>query len=191
MEQKQIKFISRTITIIITLLLILFIIYGFREGLFTSNEKLVEYIAGYETIGPIIFMLLQIVQVIFPVIPGGASCLVGVLAFGPIWGFIYNYVGLCLGSMVVFYLSRKYGLRLIRKLFSKETVDKYLGYIRTNKFNWIFMVGIFFPGAPDDLLCYIAGVSKMKWHQFIWVILLGKPLTLVFYSLFIDVLGGL
>lgn len=191
MEQKQIKFISRTITIIITLLLILFIIYGFREGLFTSNEKLVEYIAGYETIGPIIFMLLQIVQVIFPVIPGGASCLVGVLAFGPILGFIYNYVGLCLGSMVVFYLSRKYGLRLIRKLFSKETVDKYLGYIRTNKFNWIFMVGIFFPGAPDDLLCYIAGVSKMKWHQFIWVILLGKPLTLVFYSLFIDVLGGL
>lgn len=191
MEQKQIKFISRTITIIITLLLILFIIYGFREGLFTSNEKLVEYIAGYETIGPIIFMLLQIVQVIFPIIPGGASCLVGVLAFGPIWGFIYNYVGLCLGSMAVFYLSRRYGLRLIRKLFSKETVDKYLGYIRTNKFNWIFMVGIFFPGAPDDLLCYIAGVSKMKWHQFIWVILLGKPLTLVFYSLFIDVLGGL
>ena len=191
MEQKQIKFISRTITIIITLLLILFIIYGFREGLFTSNEKLVEYIAGYGTIGPIIFMLLQIVQVIFPVIPGGASCLVGVLAFGPIWGFIYNYVGLCLGSMVVFYLSRKYGLRLIRKLFSKETVDKYLGYIRTNKFNWIFTIGIFFPGAPDDLLCYIAGVSKMKWHQFIWVILLGKPLTLVFYSLFIDVLGGL
>ena len=191
MEQKQIKFISRTITIIITLLLILFIIYGFREGLFTSNEKLVEYIAGYGTIGPIIFMLLQIVQVIFPVIPGGASCLVGVLAFGPIWGFIYNYVGLCLGSMAVFYLSRRYGLRLIRKLFSKETVDKYLGYIRTNKFNWIFMVGIFFPGAPDDLLCYIAGVSKMKWHQFIWVILLGKPLTLVFYSLFIDVLGGL
>ena len=191
MEQKQIKFISRTITIIITLLLILFIIYGFCEGLFTSNEKLVEYIAGYGTIGPIIFMLLQIVQVIFPVIPGGASCLVGVLAFGPIWGFIYNYVGLCLGSMVVFYLSRRYGLRLIRKLFSKETVDKYLGYIRTNKFNWIFMVGIFFPGAPDDLLCYIAGVSKMKWHQFIWVILLGKPLTLVFYSLFIDVLGGL
>lgn len=191
MEQKQIKFISRTITIIITLLLILFIIYGFREGLFTSNEKLVEYIAGYGTIGPIIFMLLQIVQVIFPVIPGGASCLVGVLAFGPIWGFIYNYVGLCLGSMVVFYLSRRYGLRLIRKLFSKETVDKYLGYIRTNKFNWIFTIGIFFPGAPDDLLCYIAGVSKMKWHQFIWVILLGKPLTLVFYSLFIDVLGGL
>lgn len=191
MEQKQIKFISRTITIIITLLLILFIIYGFREGLFTSNEKLVEYIAGYGAVGPIIFMLLQIVQVIFPVIPGGASCLVGVLAFGPIWGFIYNYVGLCLGSMAVFYLSRRYGLRLIRKLFSKETVDKYLGYIRTNKFNWIFMVGIFFPGAPDDLLCYIAGVSKMKWHQFIWVILLGKPLTLVFYSLFIDVLGGL
>ena len=191
MEQKQIKFISRTITIIITLLLILFIIYGFREGLFTSNEKLVEYIAGYGTIGPIIFMLLQIVQVIFFFFSGGASCLVGVLAFGPIWGFIYNYVGLCLGSMVVFYLSRRYGLRLIRKLFSKETVDKYLGYIRTNKFNWIFMVGIFFPGAPDDLLCYIAGVSKMKWHQFIWVILLGKPLTLVFYSLFIDVLGGL
>ncbi len=188
MESKRIKIISRWVTIIITLLLVAFIGYGFRMGLFASNEKLVNYISGFGVIGPLIFLTLQIVQVVFPVIPGGASCLVGVICFGPIWGFVYNYVGLCIGSVVVFYLSRRYGLKFVRKLFSEETVSKYLGYIRTNRFNWIFTLGIFLPGLPDDLLCYIAGVTEMRFRDFLTIIILGKPLTLVFYSVFMDVL---
>ena len=73
----------------------------------------------------IIFILLQIAQVVFPVIPGGASCLAGVLAFGPLLGFIYNYIGLVLGSLVAFLLSRIYGIKIVEKLFSEETINKY------------------------------------------------------------------
>ena len=178
------KKIMTIITIIVTILLVAFIIYALKMNLLNDSDLLLERIKSYGLIAPLIFLLIQIVQVVFPVIPGGASCLVGVLAFGPIEGFIYNYVGLTLGSIVSFFLSRNFGLPLINKLFKKETVNKYLGYVRTKKFEKIFFFGIFLPGAPDDLLCYIAGISGLTFFRFLFIILIGKPFTLIFYSLF-------
>ncbi len=178
------KKVMTIITVIVTILLVAFIIYALKMNLLNDSDLLLKRIKSYGLIAPLIFLLIQIVQVVFPVIPGGASCLVGVLAFGPIEGFIYNYVGLTLGSIVSFFLSRNFGLPLINKLFQKETVDKYLGYVRTKKFEKIFFLGIFLPGAPDDLLCYIAGISGLTFLRFLFIILIGKPFTLIFYSLF-------
>lgn len=184
---RKIKIIANTITVLMTLLIILFIYFGIKKGIFSSDESLVNYMKQFGAIAPLLFILIQIIQVIFPVIPGGASCLAGVLAFGPIPGFIYNYIGLCIGSIIVFFLSRNYGMKLIEKLFCQETIDKYLKYIKTKKFDKIFFWGILLPGAPDDLLCYMSGITTMSFKTFLWIILLGKPLTLVFYSAGLDI----
>lgn len=182
----KLKRIMTIITVIVTILLVAFIIYAVKMNLLTSPEVLVDRIKKYGVIGPMIFLLLQIVQVVFPVIPGGASCLVGPLAFGPIEGFIYNYIGLTLGSLVAYMLSRNFGLPLIEKLFKEETINKYLKYIKTKKFETIFFLGILLPGAPDDLLCYISGISNLTFRKFFIIILICKPLTLIFYSLFVN-----
>lgn len=171
---------------VMTVLLIIFIIYGIKLGIFSSNKELVIYIRKFGFWAPFIFILIQMIQVIFPIIPGGASCLAGTLAFGGLWGFIYNYIGLCMGSVFVFLLSRKYGYSLIEKLFKKETINKYIGYIQNKKFEKIFFWGIFLPGPPDDLLCYVSGVSSMTLKKFVLIILLGKPLALIGYSVFAD-----
>ena len=139
-------------------------------------------------IAPLFFLFLQAFQVVFPVIPGGASCLAGVLAFGSIEGFVYNYLGLSIGSVISYFLSKKYGLKIIYKLFDKSLVNKYLNYIRNNTFKKIFFLGILIPGAPDDLLCYVAGISNITLKEFIIYIILGKPLTLIFYSIFYYIL---
>ncbi len=189
-EEKETKFknVITIVTIIMTIIILLFVVYGIRKGVFKSPQKLVDYIKTFGPAAFIVFIFIQIIQVIFPIIPGGASCLAGVLAFGPLLGFVYNYIGLCLGSIVVFFLSRKYGLALILKLFKKETVEKYIAYIKNKKFTKVFFWGIFLPGAPDDLLCYIAGISDISFKKFFIIILLGKPLALYLYSLFMNVI---
>ena len=175
-----------TIITVITTVLVCFIFYGLKIGFFESNDVLVKQIKQYGLWGPLFFMIIQIVQVIFPVIPGGASCLAGVLAFGPVEGFIYNYVGLCLGSMVSFYLSRRYGMPLIKKMFEQKSIEKYLKYVQSKRFETIFFLGILLPGAPDDLLCYIAGISGISFKKFLGIILLCKPFTLLIYSCFME-----
>lgn len=186
-NSKRLKRILTVITVVMTVLICTFIIYGIKIGIFQSPEKLVIYIKKYGIWAPVIFILIQIVQVVLPVIPGGASCLAGVLAFGSTSGFIYNYIGLCLGSVVAFFLSRRYGLKIILKLFKEETVNKYVGYIKQKKFEKVFFWGIFLPGAPDDLLCYVAGISNISFKKFLIIILLGKPLALILYSLFMNI----
>lgn len=185
-KNKKIRQLFTVITVIITILICIFIIYGIKIGLFRSPETLVRYVKKYGYLGPVVFMLIQIIQVVLPIIPGGASCLAGVLAFGSIPGFIYNYIGLCLGSVIVFFLSRKYGMKLILKLFKEETVNKYVKYIKQKKFEKIFFWGIFLPGAPDDLLCYVAGISNISFKKFLTIIIIGKPLALLFYSFFME-----
>lgn len=185
-DTKRAKILFNIITIIITILLIIFIIYGIKIGILQDKLILVNYIKKFGIIAPLIFILFQAFQVVLPIIPGGASCLAGVLAFGSIGGFIYNYIGLIIGSILAFYLSRKYGISLVEKLFKEDSVNKYLKYIQTSKFNKLFLLGIFLPGLPDDLLCYIAGISKLKFKYFLLIIILGKPLSLILYSIFME-----
>lgn len=183
-NEQKLKRIMSFVTIITTILLVLFILYGLKVGIFESREKLIKQMKQFGIFGPLFFLCIQIVQVIFPVIPGGASCLAGVIAFGPFYGFLYNYVGLCVGSIIAFFLSRSFGLPLIKKMFCQKSIHKYLKYIQNRKFETIFFFGILLPGAPDDLLCYIAGISDISICKFVVTILLGKPLTLIFYSCF-------
>lgn len=89
-------------TIISSIIIILLVIYWYRLGIFTDQEKMKAYLANKQIIGPIVFVLIQIVQVVIPIIPGGVSLLGGVIFFGPIQGFIYNYVGICIGSLINF-----------------------------------------------------------------------------------------
>lgn len=180
------KFVIKVVSIVISLVLFYFVLYGLKLGIMGDKIEFVNYIKEFGWLAPIIFLFLQLFQVVFPVIPGGASCLAGVLAFGPIAGFIYNYLGLVLGSIVVYFLSRRYGIGLINKLFGEENVNKYMSYIWNNRFDNIFFWAIFLPGLPDDLLCYVAGVSKISFHKFLFIILVGKPLTLLLYSFFVN-----
>lgn len=186
MKKKIFKLTMQIIASIITILMILFLIYGLKENIFSSNSTLMDFIKNCGIIAPIAFILVQVIQVVFPVIPGGASCLIGVMLFGGFYGFLYNYIGLCLGSICSFLLAKFYGTKIIDLLFKKDTINQYLSYVRSNKFNKIFIWGIILPGAPDDLLCYIAGFSKMNFQTFLLTIILGKPITLIFYSIFSD-----
>lgn len=187
-EINYIKYFFKFIASLITIVAVVFVVYALKLGLFDDKTILVNYIKSVGIWAPIIFIILQIFQVIIPVIPGGISCLAGVLAFGPVLGFIYNFIGLMIGSCMAYYISKRYGVTLIRKIFKEETINKYLGYINNNSFKKIFFVGIILPIFPDDLLCYIAGVSTINFKSFISINLVGKIVSLLGYSLFMNLL---
>ena len=151
-----------------------------KENIFLFD---INYIKKHGAFASVIFVILQILQVIFPIVPGGLSCLVGVILFGPFKGFLYNYVGLSVGSIIVFSLSRKYGLPLIKKFFSDKVLRKYEKYFNSNNYNKLFLWGILLPGVPDDLMCYLCGLTNVTYKKFISIILTCKPLTLVVYSI--------
>ena len=106
--------------------MILICVYFFSQGYFTNPQLLQATLSKAGILAHLLFILLQIIQVIIPIIPGGASSALGITAFGAVNGFIYNYIGICIGSICIFLLVRKYGHRIILKLCKKKDYDKYM-----------------------------------------------------------------
>lgn len=159
-------------------------IWFWQQGLLTSQEALRQFVGRFGPAGAAVFVLFQAVQVVVPVLPGGLGCLVGVVLFGPVMGFVYNYVGICIGSLLAFAVARNCGRPLLSLLFSEKLIAKYSDWTeQNNRFARLFALAIFFPVAPDDFLCYLAGTTSMTWRRFTAIILLGKPLSIALYSL--------
>ncbi len=159
-------------------------IYFINLGVFKDLNSLRGLVGDSIILGPIIFILIQILQVVIPIIPGGISTAAGVLIFGPYAGFIYNYVGICIGSIIIFLLGRRYGKPFILSMVSDKTYNKYVGWLdNQNRFEKLFALAIFLPVAPDDALCLMAGLTNISVKKYTWIILLAKPLSIFLYSI--------
>lgn len=176
------KIFSTAITVIGILVSLVLVIVGLKMGVFTSPETLQTFLQSTGIWAPLAFVAIQILQVVFPIVPGGLTCVAGVLMFGPVWGFVYNYTGICIGSGINFLLAKKYGRPFVERSVSEKVWGKYIKWLDSPKFDLYFALAIFFPVAPDDFLCLLAGLTPMKFRRFTAIILLGKPLSLLAYS---------
>lgn len=159
-------------------------IWLWRKGVFQSKEALQDFLTNYGGSATTLFLVLQAVQVVIPILPGGVSCLAGVLLFGPWLGFVLNYVGISLGSFVAFAMARNWGKPLLNKLFSKKLHEKYERWTHeSRRFDRLFALAIFLPGLPDDFLCFLAGTTGMSWKKFALITVTCRPLMIFAYSL--------
>lgn len=184
MNKRTVKILINGMTVICMAVVAVFVIYGMKSGLFTDQSQMEQFVKQSGMWGPILFVVIQIVQVVIPIIPGGISCVAGVILFGPWYGLLYNYIGIVIGSSINFYLARRYGQCMVRYFVKEETYEKYAQWLdKGKKFDKFFALAIFFPCAPDDVLCMIAGLTKMSWKRFSTIILLGKPASIAVYSM--------
>ena len=182
-DNRIVTIISRILTVLLLAGCTVLGVVGYRRGAFSSVDALQEWMRSYGFWAPLMFIILQTVQVIIPIIPGGVTLLGGVLLFGPWWGFVYNYIGIILGSFAVFAISRNYGKPLMYRLFKRESIEKYEQWTSNHgRFAKLFAVAIFLPGAPDGLICYLAGTTEMSWKTYSLIILIAKPASIALYS---------
>lgn len=188
---KYTKRVFNAITILGFIATIVGGVYLWRLGAFQNQAVLQQLIVAHRYLGPIIFLCMQVIQVIVPIIPGGITMAAGVMIFGPVWGFVYNYVGIVGGSFLLFYFGRKYGSSLVKTFVKEKTYDRYMGWLHKGqkKFNLVFALLILSPIAPDDALVLIASQTKMTWRFLTWTILLCKPLPILLYS-YLLIFGG-
>ena len=154
------------------------------EQEFSSVEDLQIYMDRFGVFAPLFLTVFQAFQVVVPVLPGYLGCAVGAIAFGPAVGFISNYVGICVGSIIAYFLARKYGIDLVLELFPEVLYNKWSRKVEKSKsYDWFLFIATLLPLFPDDFLCYFSGLVKMNKRKFIWIILLGKPWCILAYSI--------
>lgn len=178
------------ISVIISLTVLLaasaaFVIHGWFGGHFSSADTLRDYVASYGIWAPIVLALIQMLQVVLPVLPGFLGCVAGAGLFGAAGGFWVNYIGISAGSIVAYFLAKRFGIRLVNKMMSVKKYEKYIERIsRSKSYATVLFLAILLPLAPDDFLCYFSGLIDMESKTFVTIILLGKPWCILFYSIF-------
>ena len=186
MAQKEIKIKNTMMASLIFLLLVagIFMIKGYLDGHFSSVESLRRYIAGFGIFAPLALILIQMLQVVLPVLPGFLGCFAGAGMFGAMEGFWCNYIGICLGSFIAYVLARKYGVSLVLAFFSEKQYNKWQRKIaKSRSYDWLFFIATLLPMFPDDLLCYFSGLMKMNMKKYILILIVGKPWCILAYCI--------
>lgn len=113
------------------------------------------------------FLGMLVFQVVFAIIPGGAFEVAGGYAFGAVEGTILSVVGTTLGSVLVFLLVRRWGLRYVLLFFTREQLASAKFMHDEKRLYLIAFIAFIIPGTPKDLLCYVAGLTDIKLSRWI------------------------
>lgn len=170
---------------LIGLSITLFLVYfAWQAGAFESQEEFVEYVNSFGAFSILLFIALQTVQVFLPLLPSAITIPAGIVLYGPVFGNLYSYIGICTGSILTYLVVKRYGERALGKIVSKKKVQKYEDKLTNGKkFERLFAIVMFLPFAPDNIFTYLAGLSDMSPKKVIAFILLGKPTSIVLYGL--------
>lgn len=179
------RYKNRITVVVIGFVVIVALIFvkQFMEGKIDSVESLQHYMLTFGIFAPVILVIIQALQVVIPALPGFLGCVTGSVLFGPMGGFWCNYIGISSGSIIAYFLARKYGMDIMLLMFPKKEYEKWSMRIKKSRSYGIFLfVATLLPLFPDDFLCYFSGLVKMEKKKFIWIILLGKPWCILAYS---------
>jgi|SRR5680860_1806066 len=158
-------------------------------GVFSSRESLQLFIESFGAIGPFILVLVIALEVIIAPLPGFIPAVTAGFIFGPFWGAFYVYVGNVIGSLIVFFLVRRYGYRLANFLFKESKMIKYRKAINRHE-NWLLAFYLI-PVFPLDVITAAFGLSGIKPKKFILAILAGFLAYAIIMAFFGDVLANL
>ena len=134
--------------------------YRFLVRLYVDKHYLKEMLREWGILAPLLFIVLQALQVIVSPIPGEATGFLGGYLFGEALGLLYSTIGLTLGSVVAFAIGRWLGAHYVQNFVKKETWDK-LGFIVEAEGAILCFMIFLIPGLPKDIVCYLFGISPM------------------------------
>ncbi|ABY95388.1 conserved hypothetical protein [Thermoanaerobacter pseudethanolicus ATCC 33223] len=152
--------------------------------LINSPDKFREWIHSFGKLGIIVFIGVQILQVIVFVIPGEVVQIAGGYLYGAFLGTLYSVIGITIGSLICFLIARVLGYNFVRSIVSEEKLKKFDYIINNPKGETILFLLFFIPGMPKDALSYIAGITPVKFYNF-FIITLFARLPGIFFSAYI------
>lgn len=166
------------------IIILLILTKQFFNQKFDSVEALQNYMKDFGIAAPLILTVFQAFQVVVPVVPGYLGCAAGAVVFGSMTGFWCNYIGISLGSVIAYFLARKYGMDIVLAMFPARKYKKWSKRVEKSKsYERFLFIATLLPLFPDDFLCYFSGLIKMDRKKFIWIIVLGKPWCILAYSI--------
>ncbi|MGH4051981.1 MAG: TVP38/TMEM64 family protein [Clostridium sp.] len=175
--------------IILTLVSLLFVYIGyeyyFKYSYMVRNPNILkEVILSYGNFSVLVFILMQIFQVVIFFIPGEFIQVAGGYIFGALPGAVISLVGITFGSIIVYLIANSYGKPYVEKIMMKKKIKFFRKILTVGSKKSVVFIFYLIPGIPKDALAYICGISDISFKDFIIYSTLGRIPAIVISSYF-------
>lgn len=142
-------------------------------------EKFRLWVEQFGIWGRLVFVVMFAIQVLVAFIPGEPLELAAGYAFGFVEGTILSMAGILLGSWLVFYLVRRFGVKMLEVFFSKKDIRQ-MGFLKNpQKTKVVAFLLMLIPGTPKDFLSYFAGLTKLTNRQWLTIVGIARIPSLI------------
>lgn len=185
-EVKHAKAKRIALAIVACLVVALFVVFYLTVGKMIAGfikdaDSFKEWMYGFDYVNMVlIFLLLRILQTAFKLLPGSALEIAAGFIFGVWEGFLWCMVGSFLGSLLILFLGKKYGLKLVGLFVDPEKFHAATTVGDKKKRNFAFFIMYFLPGTPKDVFTWVASVTEDDARGFMCTSMLARtPSVLV------------
>ncbi len=126
-----------------------------------------------EKIGPLAGILLPIIEAFIPVLPLVGFVIINVAAFGFFFGYLYSWLGNCIGTFLLFLVIRKIGGNRLEVRIKNSRYRGTLDKIKKKDMTVLFFLYCF-PFTPSFLISGAAALANMDTQRFLITMLPSK-----------------
>jgi uncharacterized membrane protein YdjX (TVP38/TMEM64 family) len=148
----------------------------------SSPEKIKSFVEARGVYGFLVFIAFQIIQIVVAIIPGEPIQIAGGYIFGTLGGFSLSTIGIMIGSVISFLISRKFGVPLVRNFVSEDKLLVYKSKFESRKGLAIIFLLCLIPGIPKDVLVYAAGLTPIRFGVFFFLYFFARIPAMVMAS---------
>lgn len=141
--------------------------------LFKHPDLLRQLILNTGIWAPLVTVGLQMIQVLIALLPGQVVAFVSGYVFGGLKGTIISMVGITIGSVIAFLLTRLTGRRLLKYFLHKTTFERLDDYILKNGPLLLFLL-LLIPNPLGDSVYYLAGLTNFPLSFFIILVIICR-----------------
>ncbi len=142
-------------------------------ALLRDQERIRAWLAGFGLLAPLVSILLNAAQVLLAPVPGQIISLANGYLFGVFWGTVYSMVGLAIGSALAMGIGRWLGRPAVERLVSPDALARWDG-VAARRGPLFFFLVFLLPLLPDDVTCFVVGLSPLSIPYVLVLATLGR-----------------
>jgi uncharacterized membrane protein YdjX (TVP38/TMEM64 family) len=173
------KFKENRLKLFLAIIIIPLLIGGYElffkhSTMFKNPEELKKWILSFGPFSVIMFVGIQIIQVVIFFIPGEVTQVAGGYIFGTFWGSILSSAGILMGSTIGYLFAKYFVKKHVIKMIEKKGLKRFKKVLDAGSSKSVILIIYLIPGIPKDVLVYVAGVSNVSLVDFIIYSSLGR-----------------
>jgi len=163
------------ISVIVSVLLLALLIRPLVLAVLQGDEAFENELESMGAWGPLVFLLLQILQIVIAFIPGEPFPAIGAVLFGEDFALFLCLLGCFLGTVIVYFLVQRFGKSFVAHFVPERYYAKYNDLLNGKNLYLIIFIVFLLPGLPKDVLTYLVAFHPaLKKGRFFLLTTLGR-----------------